>query len=941
MVFITKGVDANQRVEYSAKYRLFSRGKIMNKFYLLRLFLISLLCIPFVNSQDDDTEEVVVTGSLIATDREVLSVPVDTYDRDDFESSGQPEISDLVRNLTAVSGTVNTSEQFIEGGTITGIKNVNIRGLGVARTLVLINGKRMVETAVATNSAESPVDIGNFPSIALKRIELLKNGGSTVYGSDAVAGVFNMITRTDFEGFEMNLSTTNINNADPGYNFGFIYGNQNGDNRFTISYEYEEIGRLMNIDVGLVDWKDPTTWPLGASSFGNPGTWHPLAGGAGQGEDAIMDPTCGMSVPVAKSKTKGLAYSAILSGSAHSKCGFNYVPFSNTIDPTTRNKLYVTAESDVNEDTVVYFEYLHAGLDTTYTGSPSYPPTAAGYYIMVPDHNPGFQEIERATGQDMGSAALSWHRARAIEGPGMERPNYHDSDRIVTGIRTDINDAVSFDANITYGATEWSNAWGDTLTDRYAMAINGIGGEDCRDPATGEFYEIGTDAALAAAGTGNCHYWNPVGAAIGASPSDPYYNHPDAWDFFWGGPETELKKSLTVGEFVFSGFSANDIGWAVGAQYRKFYRFQRAAGDNRCPDNGKCNTVFHFLTMDRTERTDNEVTSLFGEVNIPATDNFEIQLGARYIDYDIDQVTKPRLSFIWDATDIFSLRFSYEQTYRTPVLASQPTESLERYAPLGEYVTVVTPVPTSLEPEQSDNMNIGFIIRPNDRTQLTFDYFNLAFTNGFARTASTAPTARIVYVEAGNPDSGVSRIETDLINGDDVDISGLDFEGSVGFDSGNAIMQFTYGGTYMTQYDVAGGIGALAGGTYSAVGKYNTRSSVSPIVIRSLPELQLFLGLGIDIDIHRMNIYLRHISEYDIPDTITPGYTFTGDKIDAMNTIDFNYSVNLADDRVTLNLSAHNLLDEKPPLAPSELGYDAYTHSPVGRIIKAGIQYRF
>ena len=67
----------------------------------------------------------------------------------------------------------------------------------------------------------------------------------------------------------MNLSTTNINNADPGYNFGFIYGNQNGDNRFTISYEYEEIGRLMNIDLGLVDWSTPATWPLGFSSFGN------------------------------------------------------------------------------------------------------------------------------------------------------------------------------------------------------------------------------------------------------------------------------------------------------------------------------------------------------------------------------------------------------------------------------------------------------------------------------------------------------------------------------------------------------------------------------------------------------------------------------------------------------------------------------------------------
>ena len=80
-----------------------------------------------------------------------------------------------------------------------------------------------------------------------------------------------------------------------------------------------------------------------------------------------MDPTCGMSVPVARSKTKGLSHSVPITGSPHSKCGYNYVPFSNAIDPTTRNKLYVTAESDINEDTVLYFEYLHAGLDTTYT----------------------------------------------------------------------------------------------------------------------------------------------------------------------------------------------------------------------------------------------------------------------------------------------------------------------------------------------------------------------------------------------------------------------------------------------------------------------------------------------------------------------------------------------------------------------------------------------
>ena len=102
----------------------------------------------------------------------------------------------------------------------------------------------------------------------------------------------------------------------------------------------------------------------------------------------------------------------------------------------------------------------------------------------------------------------------------------------------------------------------------------------------------------------------------------------------------------------------------------------------------------------------------------------------------------------------------------------------------------------------------------------------------------------------------------------------------------------------------------------------------------------LYLGLGIELDIHSINMFIRHTGEYDVPDTITAAYQFI-DKIDSMNTLDFNYSVRLADDRVRLNLSAHNLLDEAPPLAPSELGYDAYSHSPVGRIIKAGIQYRF
>ena len=110
---------------------------------------------------------------------------------------------EVLRNMPAISGTINQSEQFSDGGgTIVGLKNVNIRSLGIPRTLVLFNGKRIVNSAGTTKEGNAFVDVGNFPMIAMERIEVLKNGGAVSHGTDAMGGVFNFITRNKFEGFE-------------------------------------------------------------------------------------------------------------------------------------------------------------------------------------------------------------------------------------------------------------------------------------------------------------------------------------------------------------------------------------------------------------------------------------------------------------------------------------------------------------------------------------------------------------------------------------------------------------------------------------------------------------------------------------------------------------------------------------------------------------------
>ena len=186
----------------------------------------------FLFSADEEEVEVdavVVTGSYIKTDREEIDIPVDVFDRGEYGAAGAPNMREVLRNMPAISGTINQSEQYSDGGgEIVGLKNVNIRSLGIPRTLVLFNGKRIVNSAGTTKEGNAFVDVGNFPMIAMERIEVLKNGGAVSHGTDAMGGVFNFITRNKFEGFEMTGSHQDFDASDGIDEVSFIAGFGNG-----------------------------------------------------------------------------------------------------------------------------------------------------------------------------------------------------------------------------------------------------------------------------------------------------------------------------------------------------------------------------------------------------------------------------------------------------------------------------------------------------------------------------------------------------------------------------------------------------------------------------------------------------------------------------------------------------------------------------------------
>ena len=198
-----------------------------------------------VLAQQGEIEEVVVTGSYIKGTPTDAELPVDVINRADMEEVGSPSIIELVRNLGVTSGNLGETNQFQAGGQANeGVATVNLRGLGAARTLVLINGRRHVSTEA------NGVDINALPISAIGRMEVLKDGAAALYGSDAIGGVVNFITREGFEGVEIGGNYQAIDEAGD-WDINGIFGLAGDRWNWMIAAEY---GQRDELPIKERDW---------------------------------------------------------------------------------------------------------------------------------------------------------------------------------------------------------------------------------------------------------------------------------------------------------------------------------------------------------------------------------------------------------------------------------------------------------------------------------------------------------------------------------------------------------------------------------------------------------------------------------------------------------------------------------------------------------------
>ena len=878
-------------------------------------------------AQEDDAESrqatVVVTGSFIAGTPEDAALPVDVLTAGDLKLEGSPSMTELIRNLGVSTGVDGQTNQFASNG-LEGTSNVNLRGLGPGRTLVLLNGKRQTFSPYSVGEqAQLFVDTNMIPAAAIGRIEVLKDGAAALYGSDAIAGVVNFITRDDLDGLEVSGSFQQFDGSDGDYDVSAAYGLQGDNWNWIISGGYQ-----FRSEVGLIekDWgvQSITDAPVGGySSLSNPGRYVAL-GVTGFNPDTGA-PTIGAIG--ALNREAGCTQVGGVVNPVNDQCYFNFTQFDNLVEEEERFQIFTEYNRDFANGMGLHIEALYGKTDVpSWKTSPSYPPQELATQV-VPASNPGFQQYMADNPGDFPAgtlAALFIGRSFGYGGyPGtggaQEGFRTHETLRLAGELDGSFSNGVNWSTSLGYSEAQADRNTNDTYILGFTAALNGYG--VCTDPVTGNDPATGTQpfaagyAGTLVAGQGGCEWYNPFSNAIPANAvtgeANPSYvpgleNSVTLADWLTDGQFTSAETSLLVFDGVLSGESSvqaagGAVGWAAGVQVRQeTYTLTPNDLTNLEVTPGPGGTgPYSFLAGFTPADLDQTIYAAFGELQIPLFEDLDVQVAMRYEDYggDVGSTFDPKVAAKWQATDTLSFRGSAQTSFKGPTLnqLSGNVTTLQFVAPASAFKAVDQFGNPSLSPESAFSFNVGALYQVGG-FNASIDYYNFDFSDPIivedqasivnaalasinAEVAAAAaegrdPSAdnlapivdRIVFDGtalgfSSTPGDNLARVTTNIVNGPDIKTSGIDLRVENLWENSIAGGDFSIGGelTYIIEYDVDD---FFIEGTLIPGGDrvdQFNRSNFS----RSLPQWKANLFANLATGPHNFRAVVRHTDSYD------------------------------------------------------------------------------
>lgn len=300
--------------------------------------------------QTQKLERVEITGTSIKRIEGESSAPIQIIKREDIERTGATTVEQLMRSVSAIVSSNATVSASASSATTGGLSDISLRGLSSSRTLVLVNGKRTAPYGAPNDSVA--VDVDSIPVAAIERIEILKDGASAIYGSDAIAGVVNFILRKDFRGFEITAgygAATEDNKGDvTKLNFAAGIGDLSTD-RFNIMLvgTYQKEGPLFGRDRGFAS----SAIRLDQNSFLGSSRTEP--GNIGiPGVAGLFNPNVDGATQTANCAPRG----AYVPAAGPTICLFDTGPFVGLVPKSERMGLMLSGRAAVSEALELYAE---------------------------------------------------------------------------------------------------------------------------------------------------------------------------------------------------------------------------------------------------------------------------------------------------------------------------------------------------------------------------------------------------------------------------------------------------------------------------------------------------------------------------------------------------------------------------------------------------------
>ncbi len=910
-------------------------------------------------------DAVEVTGTRIKRAEVEGQVPIQTLSRGDIERTGLSSIGEVLQQLTgsgsALNAKFNSSGNFgfppDGGGVGAGSAQVDLRHLGAKRVLVLVDGIRWVNESSASGVGAA-TDLNTIPLAIVERIEVLEDGASSLYGSDAIAGVVNIITRRDFDGGQVTLNYGEYSKGD---------GTQKG-----VDLAWGTSGERYSLFLGASWTRQDAVYARDReqSRFPIPGTGLAFgSGGIPQGRFAFVDPNTGAEqdiVPNTGVSNPRYDGSAGCNRSDDYHCftsadRFNFAEYNMVLTPSERKGVFGQFRFDITDDVQWYVKALGNRRESTNQAGPE----------------PLFFGPDGATGNPLADnivvSALNPYNPFGFDLVSGDNMSLIGRRPVEGGARV-----FEQEVNTTYFATGLVGSF-QAANRSWYWDVNGMYSKNKAEQTNYGSYNIYNvnlalgDPALCAA-TPGCVPLNIFGGVGSITPDMLRWIQPVVRD------RSQNELSLVTANLSSDLFTlpAGPVSFATGLEHRRYEGWYQ-------PD--PLTVIGHYNGVPSQPTSGSyDVNEAYLELSVPIFADsslgkkLDLSLAGRYSDYStFGGEFTPKYGLRWQVTDDFVLRTTYAEGFRAPSIGelygsaaradlqlfdpcsvglggTAPRGNPANCAALGvptgfqqanSQISVTTGGNRELEPERSRSFSAGFVWSPwfgNNATwserfdvEVTFYRHNI---DG-AIQAINAQTQLDLCVDTLDPVycDGITRASTGAVNSFNNRLTNL---GSIKTDGWDVDMFWTLPQSDIGQFKL--GWKNTFVGRYEATGAVGQRQPQKPgveVADSSIPEWTSNASIGWTLDNWSANWTVRHISELteDCGDAVAfpvcSNQAAGTNKLAATTYHDLQVGYKI-DWMKGLQLTAglNNVFDKDPPicLSCSLNGYDASTYDiPRGR----------